>query len=341
MKDLICLKPLSLLALALGMSLNPIHAASPADAFIGNWALTIPNGAAGWLGVTQENGYLDATLLWGGGSVTPVPSVYVDGNTLHVTRITNIDHKNEKGEVVRTHQAVETITATVKGDKMELVTSQPLPNGLGVSHAKFTGKRTPPLPPAPDLSKVKFGDPITLFNGKDLTGWRLTDPKAISGWSVENGLLINRVEQEEGKPHKQYGNLRTDKEFEDFNLTVETRVPKDGNSGIYLRGIDEVQVFDSYGKPLDCHNMGAIYSRICPTAAVEKPPGEWQTFDITLVDRHVTVILNGVKIIDNQPILGCTGGALWSDQFRPGPIYLQGDHTGIEYRNMVIRPVVK
>jgi hypothetical protein len=87
--------------------------------------------------------------------------------------------------------------------------------------------------------------------------------------------------------------------------------------------------------------MGAIYSRIFPTEGAEKPAGEWQTFDITLVDRYVTVILNGKAIIDNQPLLGCTGGALWPDQFRPGPIYLQGDHTGVSYRNIVLRPVVK
>jgi hypothetical protein len=149
------------------------------------------------------------------------------------------------------------------------------------------------------------------------------------------------VAQEEGKPHKHYGNLRTDREFEDFNLTLEVRVPKGGNSGVYVRGIYEVQVVDSYGKPLDPHNMGAIYSRIKPTVSAEKPAGEWQTMDITFVDRHVTVILNGKKIIDNQPIPGCTGGALWSDVTRPGPIYLQGDHTGIEYRNIVLKPVVK
>ncbi len=87
--------------------------------------------------------------------------------------------------------------------------------------------------------------------------------------------------------------------------------------------------------------MGAIYSRITPTENAAKPAGQWQSFDITLMDRHVTVILNGRKIIDNQPLLGCTGGALWSDQFRPGPIYLQGDHTSIEYRNIILRPVRK
>jgi hypothetical protein len=102
-----------------------------------------------------------------------------------------------------------------------------------------------------------------------------------------------------------------------------------------------VQVADTYGKNPDPHNMGGVYSRIAPTEAVEKPAGEWQTMDITLVDRHVTVVLNGKKIIDNKPVLGCTGGALWSDPLRPGPIYLQGDHSGVNYRNMVLRPVVK
>jgi hypothetical protein len=235
----------------------------------------------------------------------------------------------------------ETITATADGDVLKLTSVMPRENGQGQDKADFTGRREPPMPPAPSLSQVKFGEPIQLFNGKDLTGWRLTDPNAISGWSAKDGLLVNQALQEEGKPHKNYGNLRTDRGFEDFNLTLEVCVAKGGNSGVYLRGIYEVQVADTYGRPLDPHNMGGIYSRIKPTVAAEKPAGEWQTMDITLVDRHVTVILNGQKIIDNQPILGCTGGALWSDVTRPGPIYFQGDHTSIEYRNIVLKPVVK
>jgi hypothetical protein len=98
---------------------------------------------------------------------------------------------------------------------------------------------------------------------------------------------------------------------------------------------------ESFGKPLDSHHMGALYSRITPSVKAEKPIGEWQTLDITLVDRHLTVILNGKAIIDNQPVLGCTGGAMTSDEFKPGPLYLQGDHTNVDYRNMVLRPVVK
>src|SRR5439155_11316419 len=105
-------------------------------------------------------------------------------------------------------------------------------NGQGEEKVEFTGKRSPAMPPAPDLSKVKFGPAIQIFNGKDLSGWRLTDPKAVNGWSVKDGLLVNDARQEEGQPHKNYGNLRTDKEFEDFNLKLEVRVGKGCNSGI-------------------------------------------------------------------------------------------------------------
>ena len=160
------------------------------------------------------------------------------------------------------------------------------------------------------------------------------------GWSVEDGVLVNRTHHED-KPRRAHKNIRTEREFEDFNLTLEARTLKGSNSGVYLRGIYEVQIFESYGRPVDSHNMGAVYSRICPTVAAEKPIGEWQTLNITLVDRHVTVILNGQRIIDNQPVLGCTGGALWSDPLRPGPIYLQGNHSDLDYRNIVLRPVVK
>ncbi len=190
---------------------------------------------------------------------------------------------------------------------------------------------------SPDLSRIKLGPPIELFNGTNLDGWEPVEPKAINGWHADQGLLINTQPQDRAQPKRSFANLRTVAEFEDFSLDAETRVPKNGNSGIYIRGRDEVQIFDSYGKPLDAHNMGAIYSRITSYRAAEKPAGEWQTVDILYVAQHVTVVLNGTKIIDNQPVLGPTGGALWPEMDRPGPIYLQGDHTGIEYRNLVLQ----
>lgn len=343
MKPLLRISRLGLVAAVTVLLAQSTFAADAANPFVGRWALTLPGGGAGWLGITQEQGYMDGSILWGGGSVVPVASVFMtdDGETLYVTRIHEVKRKDAAGKVVRTHQFAEAIVARLSGDQMNLVRMQGRENGRGLIRQEFIGNRIPPLPAAPDLSKVEFGSPVSLFNGQNLEGWKLTDPNHVNGWSAENGLLVNRPVQQEGKPHKAYGNLRTEKEFEDFNLTLETRVEKNQNSGIYLRGIYEVQVADTHGRKLDSHNMGGIYSRITPTVNAEKPSGEWQTFDITLVQRHVTIILNGKKIIDNKPLLGCTGGALWSDESRPGPIYLQGDHTGVEYRNMVLRPVLR
>jgi len=314
--------------------------AAEVDPFLGRWALDLQGGGAGWLEVVQGDGYLDASVLWGGGSVLPVDFVTVDDGTLYVSRLNKVDRKDAGGAVVRTQMVTEVLEVKVKGDELTGTRISPRRNGNGFERSTFRGKRIAPLPAAPDLSKVKYGEPIALFNGKDLSGWKLTNERQANGWSVEDGVLVNNPVQEEGK-HRSYGNLRTDREFEDFNLTLDVNVPQHGNSGIYLRGIYEVQVSDTYGKPLNPHNMGGIYSRITPTVAAEKPAGEWQTMDITLVDRHVTVKLNGHTIIDNQPLEGCTGGALWPDEFRPGPIYLQGDHTGVSYRNVVLKPVKK
>ena len=311
---------------------------SAENPFLGEWALTIPGGAAGWLGVQEKNGHLEGGMMWASGSVEPVASLKVDGDKLLITRNHQAERKDSYGKKVKV-TLVEKITATVQGDEIKLTSIKPKENGEGEETLEFGGHKQPPMPPAPDLSAVKFGEPIVLFNGKDLTGWRLTDPNASSGWVVKDGDLVNEVVQEPGK-HKTYGNLRTDKEFEDFNLSLEVLVREKENSGVYVRGIYEVQVADTYGRRLDPHNMGGLYSRITPTESAEKPPGQWQTMDITFVKRHITIILNGKRIIDNQPVLGCTGGALWSDVTRPGPIYLQGDHTGIEYRNIILKPVV-
>lgn len=321
------LSPLIIAAVfSLGSLLNAAD-----NPFIGRWALTIPGGGAGWLGVESKDGALTSSVLWGGGSVVPTTSTKVDGDTLIVTR----EQKNKEGKLA----AIETITAKAEGEVLKLTTSKKNAEGKEVGKAQeFAGKRIADVPPAPDLSKVKYGAPIQLLNGKDLTGWRLLKEGVDNGWSVVDGTLQNRVVKAKDK---HFGNLRTDAEFEDFNLKTEVRTQEGSNSGIYLRGIYEVQVMESFGQPLDSHHMGALYSRITPSVAAEKPIGEWQTLDITLVDRHLTVILNGKTIIDNAPVLGCTGGAMTSDEFKPGPLYLQGDHTNVDFRNMVLTPVVK
>ncbi len=311
--------------------------------FLGQWTIDIQGGSVGWLEVRQENNYLDGDILWGGGSVLPVSDMFIANNhVLVVQRSNNVTRKVDENKIpLKTQVVTEWLEIVKKGDKIDGILLTPRNNGTGVDTSKFSGTKLPAPPPAPDLAKVKFGSPVTLFNGKDLTGWRLVDEKQKNGFSVVDGILTNDPAQVEGQPHISYGNLRTDQKFEDFNLKLEVNVPVDGNSGIYLRGMYEVQVSDSYKKGLDSHNMGAIYSRICPVVSAEKPAGTWQTIDITLCDRHATVILNGTKIIDNQPIYGPTGGAIQSDVFAAGPIYLQGDHRAVQYRNIVLTPIVK
>ena len=333
--------------LALCISTASVLAGQAGNPFLGRWALTLPGGGAGWLGVEQKDSYLDASILWGGGSVVPVASVMMDGDTLLVTRTHKVDRKNAEGDVVRTHYFTELITANVSGNTLQLTRHMPRFDGSRVVRTEFTGKRIPPLPPRPDLSKARYGKSIVLFgettrfDGTTIEGWTLTNPRQANGWSVEDGVLMNKPARHGSGQRVSYGNLRTVAEFEDFNLKLEVNVPRRGNSGVYLRGIYEVQVSDTRGRGLDSHHMGGIYSRITPTIRAEKPAGQWQTMDITLLDRHVTVVLNGQRIIDNQPLLGCTGGALRSDEFRPGPIYLQGDHTAVSYRNIVLTPIVK
>jgi hypothetical protein len=134
-------------------------------------------------------------------------------------------------------------------------------------------------------------------------------------------------------------NLVTTRRFDDFKLRVEFRYPKGSNSGIYLRGRYEVQIEDSQerAEPTS-HHVGGVYGFLAPTENAARAPGEWQTYDITLVGRRVTVVLNGRTVIANQVIPGITGGALDSDEGAPGPIYLQGDHGPVEFRRIVLTP---
>lgn len=325
---------LSLLLIVLlngfGNAFSKTHLANP---FIGMWGIEIEGGGVGWLHVHEEKGFLDAELLWIGGSVLPVSNVYLaDDNTLVVTR-TTVSRRSDE----RSHTLTHTLRIEKTGDSLKGTVTGPGRNGEYITN--FTGSEMPPMPEKPDLSKITYGKPIILFNGRDLSGWELINPNQKNGFIAKDGILINDPKQPENGDRISYGNIRTKQEFEDFNLKLEVNVPEGSNSGVYLRGLYEIQVVDSYGKSVDSHNMGALYSRVTPSIAAEKPAGEWQSMDITLVDRHVTVILNGKKIIDNEPAWGPTGGAISADVLAPGPVFLQGDHGAVSYRNIVLRPV--
>ena len=189
----------------------------------------------------------------------------------------------------------------------------------------WRGVRAPSLLRA---AEPEWGEPVSLIGG-DLSGWRMRNDQHTNCWSVEDGVL---------SATPPCVDIITVSEFEDFRLHLEFRYPPESNSGVYLRGRYEVQIQDDYGKALDALRLGGVYGFIAPVVAAGKPAGEWQTYDIELVGRTLTVIMNGVEIISRQIVPGITGGALDSNEGMPGPLMLQGDHGPIEYRNVVITP---
>jgi hypothetical protein len=310
--------------------------------FTGQWTLDIEGGGVGWLEIVQQDGYMDGKLLWKGGSVNPVANIYMDGpNRIVVSR--NMDvvrSRDENRNPLRTQTITSWLVGSIRDNVLKGYYINPQRDGQRVDSSIFTGYKLPEPETTPDLTAIRYGEPKALFNGRDLTGWRVDNEKAVNGFIVEDGVLINNVVKTKGQPAIRNANLLTAEKFGDCNLKLEVNIPKGSNSGVYLRGMYEIQVLDSYDRPLDSHHMGAVYSRITPSVKAEKPSGEWQTLDITLYKRHITVILNGVKIIDNKPVEGPTGGAMVYDVFAPGPILLQGDHGYVAFRNIVITPIL-
>jgi hypothetical protein len=184
---------------------------------------------------------------------------------------------------------------------------------------------------APDLTREKppvWGNPKNLLDD-NMSRWIIP---ANNKFRMVNGILVN---SEAG------GNLVTKEKFDDFKLSLEFRYPEGSNSGVYLRGRYEVQIEDSYGKDINSMITGGIYGFIEPSVNATGKAGEWQTFEITFVGRHVTLVHNGIEIISNRPVPGITGGSLDSDEGNPGPIMLQGDHGPVEFRKIVITPAVR
>jgi len=186
------MKKFSLIAVFVFMIFN-VGAQNAKEDFYGMWALKIdvPDNSAGWLDVNKDSGFLDAELLWRWGSVEKVSNVYfMDDNDLVVTQ-TRERVVFRQGDKEFKHEITEIYNIKRNGDKLEGVRIAPDRDGMGVETTKFTGWRLPEMPAAPDLSEIKYGKPITLFNGKDLSGWRLIDPNRTNGFKVVDGTLVN------------------------------------------------------------------------------------------------------------------------------------------------------
>ena len=285
--------------------------------YIGRWDITVSAEGSNrprycWLEVTKEASMFKGRFNQGGGAVFPLPVLSVS-----------------KGELVFQHPIGK------PEDKLAAVYRTRLTGGKLEGTAAFgkeaprklTGLRAPRWPVQPRPRRP--GEPIELFNGKDMSGWLGQNTGKPTGWSAKDGVMINGDHAD---------NIYSEKRFGDFKLEVEFNVAPKSNSGIYLRGRYEIQVMDGDGRPRDVHSQGALYGFAVPTVNAEKPAGEWQRFEITLIADHLTVVLNGTRIQDNIEVPGITGGALDANEAEPGPIMLQGDHGLVQYRKITITP---
>jgi hypothetical protein len=308
------------LLIALISILPGVGGTQKSDAILGRWDLTVQGTDApysSWLEVTKEaSGKLTGRFVGRFGSARPIKHVEFNNGALNFSLPPQ--YESRKDDLV--------FNGKMTGNKLAGTTV-----GEDGKTLNWTGARAPALKPT---ANPKWGAPVQLFNGKDLTGWKLRSEKAPGCWTVEEGAMTNA---------KGCVDVMTEQKFKDFKLNLEFKLAdpqanggQPSNSGVYLRGRYEVQILDDHGKAAESHGMGGLYGFLTPKANASKPAGQWQKYEITLVGRRLTVVLNGQTLIDKEEMPGITGGALDSDEGAPGPIMLQGDHGKLWVKNIVV-----
>jgi 3-keto-disaccharide hydrolase len=294
------------------------QASASVKAYLGRWDLTLKapdHEYPSWLELSEENGQLKARYVGRWGNARPLPKAELSGGQL--TFVSPKEEENFPEDMVFTGKLVgRTLEGTISGPKEGKWT--------------WSGRRAPSLKRS---GTPKWGKPIKLFDGKTLNGWHMMPANGKPVWTVKDGAMVSPGRGPE---------LVGDRKFEDFKLHVEFNCGPQANSGVYLRGRYEVQVETNSIQEGPSHHMGAIYGFIAPQPEQPRTPDKWQTYDITLVGRTVTVVQNATTIIDHQEIPGITGGALDSHEGLPGPIYLQGSEEGhVLFRSVVLTPAME
>ena len=295
----------------------PAATQSNVKPFLGRWDITLKtpkSEAPAWLELSEQNGELNALMVGRWGGVCPVAKVDVRGGVLTFASAKEGDCDTN-------------LVLKGKLDHGKLAGSATGPHGTPWT---WTGVRAPAL----NRTAVPvWGSPIKLFNGKNLDGWHefTAGYFPVNGhWTVVDGNLVSPGHGPE---------LATNRKFRDFKLHLEFKIGPEANSGVYLRGRYELQIENESAEEPPSHHTGGIYGFLAPHRELPRTTDKWQTYDITLVGRHVTVVQNGTTVIDNKEIPGITGGAVNSDEAAPGPIYLQGSEKGhVSFRNIVITP---
>ncbi len=286
-----------------------------ADSVLGRWNLTIEgtNGPyPSWLDVRLRTEWqLMGSFVGRFGSARHVAEIGYDGGRLEF-RIP-VQYEQHPAELI--------FVGTLAGDRLQGNTFDKDGKSLG-----WSAVRAPTLK---RQSAPKWGKAIELWNGRDLDGWQSRSDDRPGCWSVIDKLLVATPPCVD---------LITEQTFDDFQLHVEFKYPPGSNSGLYLRGRYEVQIQDDKGNALDPLRIGGVYGFLAPTENAAHAANEWQVYDITLLGRRVTVVLNGKTILDNREVPGITGGALDSNEGLPGPLMIQGDHGPISFRRITLTP---
>ncbi len=220
----------------------------------------------------------------------------------------------------------------------------------GKWHVHDPDRPQPPVvtPAAADKPGQPPSDAVVLFDGKDLSQWKGKDGPAK--WTVKDGVFIANGT----------GGIETVQQFGDCQLHVEWSAPTPakgngqdrGNSGVFLFGRYEVQVLDSYQNPTYADGgAAALYGQYPPLANVNRPPGEWNTYDIIFIaprfkdgtvetPGYLTVLQNGVVVQDHVTVLGSTGHKIlpkYTPHGLKGPVGLQDHGNPVRFRNIWIR----
>ncbi len=276
---------------------------------LGRWDMMVGEGATAypsWVEIKPDGGQFVGKV----GSARPLKQVEIDGSS--VTFSLPPQYESRKDDLIFRGEFVDGIlsgTTTLEDGKESI----------------WFARMAPELP----HFSPKWGEPIELIQS-DLTNWTERSPDWVSHWSIKDGMLDNA---EAGS------DLITVDAFMNFKLIAEYRYPPKSNSGIYLRGRYEFQILDDFeGQPNGVGNSSAIYGFIAPRVNTIHPPNEWNTAEITLLGRYVTVVLNGETVIDQQEIPGITGGALDSNEGAPGRLFVQGDHGPVTFRRLTLYP---
>jgi hypothetical protein len=303
-----------------------------ASVFNGAWNITIPDEPRAWwlkvVGAETPNTTGEMVGPPGGGMYAP-DTMAVEGEELvYAFRQRKYSIPGENLPWAERPLRDATYHVSVRGDQL---TGYVVVDGHPETRVDFTGDRAPEITDRPDGS-WKEGEPVELFNGKDLSGWKPVAPDRGFKWEVKDGVLMNDPPTSD---------IVSEQKFWNFKLHAEYRLYERSNSGIALRDRYEVQISENYGKDPHKQGHGAIYYRITPTSNPSKPIGEWQTMDVTLIGRYVTVVLNGETIIDQQIIEGPTAMGHDPNEAEPGPISVQGDHTRVDIRKFTVTPLTK